>query len=125
MDEELLRELFAAAGPIQIRKLFGGQGIYADGMIVAVVVHGELMLKVDAQSAPEFEAAGSRRWTYARTGKEPVGMPYFTCPDEAFDDPDSAAEWVRLALDAARRSGTAKKLPSKVGRAKRVRAKTQ
>ena len=40
MDQDLLRDLFAAAGPIQIRKLFGGQGIYSDGMIIAEVVRG-------------------------------------------------------------------------------------
>ena len=111
MEEELLRELFAAIGPIQIRKFFGGQGIYADGIIIAVVVHGELMLKVDAQSEPEFKEVGSRPWTYARPGKAAVRMPYSSMPDEAFDDPDSAARWVELAMEAARRSQSAKKAP--------------
>ena len=103
MDEQLLRELFAAAGPIQIRKLFGGQGIYADGMIIAVVVRGELMLKVDSTTADEFAEAGSRRWQYARSGRTPVDMPYFTLPEDAFEDSDSAAHWLRLALGAAHR----------------------
>lgn len=124
MDEELLRELFAAIGPIQIRKFFGGQGIYADGIIIAVVVHGELMLKVDAQSEPEFEEAGSRPWTYARPGKAAVRMPYSTMPDDAFDDPDIAGRWARLAFEAARRSEVMKKAP-KMPRVKKPSAKTK
>lgn len=111
MDEELLRELFVSLGPIKVRRLFGGQGIYADGMIVALVVRGTLMLKTDDQSAPQFEAAGSLPWTYQRPERKPVRMPYFSAPDEVFDDPDSAARWMRLALEAARRSDIAKQAP--------------
>jgi DNA transformation protein and related proteins len=115
MDDESLRELFAEIGPIQIRKLFGGQGVYAGGMIVAVVVHGDLMLKIDAETEQLFAAAGSRQWTYARPGKAPVRMPYSTMPDDAFDDPDSAAHWTRLAVDAARRQGATRKTVPKPG----------
>ena len=104
MDEELLRELFASLGPIQIKRLFGGQGIYADGLIVALVVRGTLMLKADAQSSPEFEAAGSLPWSYQRPKGPPVRMPYFAAPEDIFDDPDTAAEWVARALEAALRS---------------------
>ena len=95
--------------------MFGGQGIYADGMIVAVVIHSDLMLKIDVQTEAAFAAAGSRRWRYRRTGKAAVRMPYATLPDEAFDDPERAAHWSRLALDAAYRS-TASKKPKRASR---------
>ncbi|TIP37570.1 MAG: TfoX/Sxy family protein, partial [Mesorhizobium sp.] len=49
MDNTRLEELFESLGPISIRKLFGGKGIYCDGVIVAVVVRGELMLKADEE----------------------------------------------------------------------------
>ena len=92
--------------------MFGGQGIYAEGMIVAIVLRGELFLIADAKSAPDFEAAGSTQWTYTRPNRPEVRMPYFTAPEAIFDDPDSAADWTRLALDAARRSPPAKKKPT-------------
>ncbi|BDA84525.1 hypothetical protein Sa4125_20670 [Aureimonas sp. SA4125] len=87
MDEDLLREVFESLGTISVRRMFGGQGIYADGTIVALVVRGDLMLKGDAQSVPVFEAAGSTRWVYATSGRPEVQMPYFTAPGEIFDDP--------------------------------------
>lgn len=106
MDNERIAELFEALGPVSIRKMFGGKGIYFDGVIVAIVIRGELMLKADAESAPEFEAAGCRQWTYtgSRHGKL-VSMPYWNVPDSAFDDPDEMAVWARLAYEAGLRAG--------------------
>ncbi len=108
MDDETLHELFASLQPISIRRMFGGKGVYADGRIVAVVLNDELLLKTDGETAPRFEEAGGRRWTYQREGRAPVAMPYHTLPDEAWDDPDNMAEWVRLAVEASIRYGMKK-----------------
>ncbi|KRB13921.1 competence protein TfoX [Mesorhizobium sp. Root695] len=106
MDNERIAELFKGLGLVSIRKLFGGKGIYFDGVIVAIVLRGELMLKADEQSAPDFEAAGCRQWTYtgSRHGKL-VSMPYWSIPDSAFDDPDEMTVWARRAYEAGRRAG--------------------
>jgi DNA transformation protein len=106
MDRERIEELFAGLGPVSIRRMFGGKGIYIDGVIFAVELDGELMLKADAQAAPDFVAAGCRQWTYPnRKSGKPVPMPYWSVPDEALDDPDEMTPWARKALEAARRSG--------------------
>ena len=60
-----------------------------------------MLLKADIVSAPEFEAAGARRWTYAREGNPPVQMPYWSIPNAAYDDAELMAYWVRLAYAAA------------------------
>ena len=52
MDNEAIADLFSGLGPIEIRRLFGGKGIYHNGVIVAIEIRGELMLKADAESAP-------------------------------------------------------------------------
>ncbi|MEI9416915.1 TfoX/Sxy family protein [Mesorhizobium sp. Cs1321R2N1] len=106
MDNERIAELFEGLGQVSIRKLFGGKGIYFDGVIVGIVLRGELLLKADEQSAPDFEAAGCRRWTYTGTrhGKL-VAMPYWSIPDSAFDDPDEMMVWARRAYEAGRRAG--------------------
>ena len=96
--------MFAGLGPVTIRRLFGGKGVYHAGLIVAALVRGEMRLKGDATTAPAFEAAGATRWVYEGRGGKPVAMPYWTVPDEAWDDPDAMAGWVRLADEAARRA---------------------
>ncbi|BCG88858.1 competence protein TfoX [Mesorhizobium sp. 113-3-9] len=106
MDNERIAELFAGLGPVSVRRLFGGKGIYFDGVIVAIVLRGELLLKADEQSAPHFEAEGCKQWTYtgSRHGKL-VAMPYWSIPDSAFDDPDEMTVWARRAYEAGRRAG--------------------
>jgi DNA transformation protein len=39
----------------------------------------------------------------------PMPLNFWTLPDQALDDPDGAAGWGRLAVDAARRSAQAKR----------------
>jgi len=104
MTDDDLHDLFAGLGPVTIRRMFGGKGIYHNGLIVAVELRGELMIKGDEVSAPDLEAAGAKRWTYigSRHGKR-VAMPYWTVPDGALDEPDTFAAWARRAYEAALR----------------------
>ncbi len=104
MDNEHIAEIFQSLGPVTVRRMFGGKGIYADGRILAVVYRDELLLKADGESAPLFAAAGSVQWAYeSKTGKQ-AHMPYWSLPDEAIDDPDVMAIWVRRAYEAALRA---------------------
>lgn len=109
MNERDLIDLFAAFGPVSVRRMFGGHGIYHDGHIIALQLFGDVWLKADAHSAPDFQAAGSRQWVYEGKGK-PARMPYWSIPDEALDDPHELADWARKADAAARRAETAKKV---------------
>ena len=106
MDNDAISDLFSGLGPVSIRKLFGGKGIYHEGVIVAIELRGEIMLKADAMLAPEFENAGCTQWTYtgSKHGKQ-VAMPYWTVPDGAMDDPDDMAVWARKSYEAGKRLG--------------------
>lgn len=106
MDAEFIKDLFASVGPVTIRRMFGGQGIYADGMIIAVVLStGQLHVKGDDVSGPVYEAEGMERWRYInkKSGK-PAAMPYWQVPESALDDPDDMGKWARLALETAIRA---------------------
>ena len=102
MDNAAIEDMFAGLGPVTIKKMFGGKGVYFNGIITAIETDGEIFLKADAISAPQFEAAGARQWTYDGKGKS-VKMPYWTVPDAALDDPDEIKNWTKLAYEAALR----------------------
>ena len=107
MSDDDLRELFASLGPIVIRRLFSGKGVYFRGVIIAVEFGEELRLTADLVSAPLFEAAGATQWAYeGRRGR--VMMPYWSVPHDAFDDPEVMARWTRLALEAGLRAAPPK-----------------
>lgn len=107
MDDEAIADLFSGLGPVRIRRMFGGKGIYHNGVIFAIEIRGELMLKADAVSAPDFAAAGCRQWVYtgSRHGN-PVAMPYWSAPDGALDDADEMLPWARKAYEAGLRTAS-------------------
>ena len=73
----------------------------------ALEMAGELYLKTDAATEPLFRSAGSSAFAYNRRGKT-VQTSYWRLPDVALGDPDQAARWAKLALEAARRSAARK-----------------
>ncbi len=101
MDDDGIAELFEGLGPVSIRRMFGGKGIYHQGLIVAVELRGELMLKADDVSGPEFAAAGATRWTYEGRKGKPVLMPYWSIPESAFDEHEEMRRWTDMAFAAA------------------------
>ncbi|GGA82951.1 competence protein TfoX [Brucella endophytica] len=106
MDDDDIHDLFASLGPIRIKRLFGGKGIYRDGLIIAIEYNGEILLKADEVSAHLFEEAGCAQWTYiGKNRSKPVAMPYWSLPGDALDDPDIMKEWARRAYEAAVRKG--------------------
>ena len=104
MDNAGIEEMFQGLGPVTIKRMFGGKGIYHLGRIVAVEVRDEMLLKADETSAPEFAAAGATQWAYEGKKGKAVKMPYWSIPEGAYDDPDLMAKWVRLAYEAALRA---------------------
>lgn len=101
MDNAGIEEMFEGLGPVSIRRMFGGKGVYHQGLIIAIDLHDEVLLKADEVSGPEFDAAGARQWIYQNKKGTPVPMPYWSVPDAAYDDPDEMRKWVRLAFEAA------------------------
>jgi DNA transformation protein and related proteins len=101
-----IRELFREFGPVEVRRLFGGAGIFADGLMLALVSDGLIYLKTDEPNAPAFEREQLEPFTYATSKGRRGVMSYRRMPDRLCDDPDELAAWARDALAAARRSGT-------------------
>ena len=113
MAPETICDLFAGLGPIRTRKMFGGQGVYRADLMFALEAYGELYLKTDEASLEAFRTAGSRPFVYEKDGRR-TQTSYWLIPDAALDDPDEAARWGRLALEAASpvaRRGPAKRRP--------------
>ena len=106
MGAEGLHELFEPTGPIQLKRLFGGLGVYRQGRIIAFGNDGIVWMKTDELTKAAFEKAGSEPFVYERKDRAPIAMSYWRLPDAGFEDPDEMRVWVRLAEEAAARAGT-------------------
>lgn len=105
MDNAAIEDLFSGLGSVTIKRMFGGKGIYHQNIIIALEVDSEILLKADAQSAPEFEAIGATQWAYeGKKNGKPIKMPYWSIPDEALDDPEIMTFWAHKAFEAGLRS---------------------
>jgi DNA transformation protein len=101
-------ELLSAAGSVRRRRMFGGHGLYVDGLFVAIIAFDRLYLKANADTAPRFEAAGGERFVHSAAGRQPVSLNFWTTPAEAMESPARMRPWARLAAQAAM---TARKAP--------------
>ncbi|MCX7311435.1 MAG: TfoX/Sxy family protein [Alphaproteobacteria bacterium] len=104
-DFDNLADLFAGFGPVTIRRMFGGAGVFADGPMIALVVDGVIFLKADAATIPPFEREGMAPFNYGTTRGTRTLTSYWRMPERLYDDADELAGWARHAMDAARRSG--------------------
>ena len=109
MDAASAEDLFRPFAKVSVKKLFGGLGIYCEGLIFACVIRSEVFLRTDPTSEPAFEAAGSQKWNYVHEkSKAKVAMPYWRLPEIAFDDEAELVRFSRMAFEAATRAKLAK-----------------
>lgn len=104
---DFLKEVFAIFGPVYSRRMFGGYGLYLDGLMFGLVAQDVLYLKADAENRHFFEREGLEKFGYEKKGKL-YYLSYFQAPDELYDDQEEAALWARRSWEAAVR-GVAKK----------------
>ena len=80
--------------------MFGGAGLYRDGVMFGLVSAGDVFLKCDEATSERFREAGCRPFVYEKNGK-PVEMSFWTIPDEALDDAELLKRWADLAYQVA------------------------
>jgi DNA transformation protein len=104
MDADTIRDLFGDFGPVDIRRMFGGVGVFVDGLMIAIVTRGDVIyLKADADTIPSFETEGLAPFSYATKNGEHKLTSYWRMPDRLYDDPEELARWARDAHAAALR----------------------
>jgi DNA transformation protein and related proteins len=106
VDAEHIRELFREFGLVQVRRMFGGAGLYADGVMFALVSDDLIYLKTDDATAQAFETEHCAPFQYDTKDGPRALRSYWRLPDRLYDDPEELAQWARQALLVARQ-GTA------------------
>jgi DNA transformation protein and related proteins len=107
LDPDFIRDLFAPFGPVTVRRMFSGAGIFAEGLMFGLIVRDVIYLKADEASIADFEREGCKPFTYTRGKKSgrpsEHALPYWRLPERLYDDPDELAVWAKRAFAAAER----------------------
>lgn len=99
-----VRDRLANFGSVAIRRMFGGAGVYLDGLFVALVEDDRLYLKADDGNRPTFEVLGLAPFVHRRKDGRTAVMGFYPPPAGALEDAAALAPWVEGALAAARRA---------------------
>lgn len=99
--KDFITDQLASFGPVRIRNMFGGAGVYADDVMFALIADDTLYLKADESSVPAFEAEGMGPFTYKAEGRKPIAMSYWELPPRLLEEADELAEWARQAQTIA------------------------
>ncbi len=100
---DYLREVLAGFGAVQVRRMFGGYGLFYDGLMFGLVADESLYLKADGINRKDFEARNLPPFEYDKRGRV-VQMSYFLAPAEMLDDPETAKAWASRSFAAAQRA---------------------
>jgi DNA transformation protein len=122
-------EQLAPLGRVEARRIFGGVGLYCEGLFFALIDDDALYLKADDGNRPDFEARGCAPFRPFKDKPE-YSMSYYQPPADVLEDAEQLAAWARKSIAAARaaaRSGKASKrrtgTRSAASRSRRARRK--
>ena len=101
-------DLLTAFGTCEAKRMFGGYGIFHQGLMIALIADGSCYLKADAETRDVFEACDCSQFTYYKKDK-PFKLSYYLAPEAFFEDETACQYWAQLAYDAALRAPRKKK----------------
>ena len=116
---DYVMELFGPFGTVAARRMFGGYGVYLDGLMFALVSSDTLYLKADEMNRIEFEQAGCEMFGYVRKGKR-AALNFFRAPADAMESPELMLPWARTAYAAALRANAKKQVAGQVQAARKL-----
>ena len=108
VDAEFIHDVFQPFGAVTVRRMFGGAGLFADGVMFGLVSGGQIYLKADATTVTCFEREQCEPFEYSTKNGKRALTSYWRLPDRLYDDADELAQWARQALAAARQGAAAK-----------------
>src|SRR5512138_2323581 len=98
---EFVLEQLSRVTPVTDKSMFGGIGIYAQGLFFALIADDRLYFKVDDVTRPDFERTGMEPF---RPFGEDSAMGYYEVPVDVVEDSIQLAAWVKQAIDVAANS---------------------
>ena len=100
-------DLLQSVGPCESKRMFGGFGIFLEGLMFGLIADNVLYLKVDDENRQRFEDEGLLPFTYDKNGKS-MQMSYSQAPEEAMESLEVMRDWGVSGFEAAMRGAAAK-----------------
>lgn len=96
-------ELMPIPGDVVARRMFGGIGLFHDGIMFGIIDEGKLFFKTDSHNRAEFESKGLPPLTFKKKDGSSVTLSYHQCPEAALQRQDTMSPWAESAINASLR----------------------
>lgn len=103
-QERYLVERLRAVVPVESRRMFGGLGLYHEGLFFGLVAGERLYLKVDDATRARFDARECA--AFQPFPDRPASLAYREPPEDVVSHAGRLRPWLEDALAAARRAAT-------------------
>ena len=94
----VIHDALAHLPGITSRAMFGGYGIYQEGVIFGLIANDRLYFKAGIQNQTDMDAAASEPFIYEMKGHRQTNLGYREVPESVLTDPDQVADWVAKAV---------------------------
>lgn|SRR5262245_4838384 len=91
-------------GEVTPKRMFGGVGLYSDGLFFGLIASDLLYFKTDDETRGDYVAANAR--PFQPYGDDSYSMNYYEVPIDVLEDVDRLGVWARKALGAAERKAS-------------------
>ena len=108
--EYILNDAMDGIEGVTAKAMFGGYGLYKDGIVFGILADDELYFKVDDRNRAEYEKRGSRPFTYQGKNRKTIALSYWEVPAEILEDREVLSGWVEASVAASRRKIKSKKI---------------
>jgi DNA transformation protein len=122
---DYVEELIAGFGKVEIRRMFGGAGVYRNGVGFGILDDDVFFIKADKVLGAELKKQGCKPWSYSVKKDGTVrDIAYWSLPATAADDGDEASALAKRSFEIAKKAAAEKaKKPAKKKAAKAVAKK--
>jgi DNA transformation protein len=90
-------------GPVQSRRMFGGAGLYFEGLFFAIVADDVLYFKVDESNRSDYENESMEAFRPFPDKDKSMVMGYYQVPINVLESKETLKEWAEKALSVAER----------------------
>jgi DNA transformation protein len=91
-------EQLGRVAPVTAKSMFGGVGLYAQGLFFALIAEDRLYFKVDDSTRPDFERLGMEPF---RPFGEENAVGYYEVPADVLEDAGQLEPWMKKAIAVA------------------------
>lgn len=98
----ILEEIMPDVPGITSRGMFGGFGLYKNGVIFGLIIQDQLYFKVNDSTREDYLSRGSKAFSFDKKNKKMISLNYYEVPSEIMEDRNEIVIWIEKAYEVGK-----------------------